>query len=133
MRENVKLAIIAEIATKHSIKDIAEILWIEYAMLESKYSSIMYLISRLSQEEGFKNVSKNLGIPQKRWQNIIPYKYIDILMPSRGMKIYYGYKILELRCRLMPDQALEVIRGAGNTEYTKAEGLPNGDVVLSQG
>ena len=47
------------------------------------------------------------------------------------MKIFYGSKTLEIASALTPAQALEVIKGMGNSEFTKAEALPNGDVVLS--
>lgn len=47
------------------------------------------------------------------------------------MKIFYGSKTLELATPLSAAQALEVIKGMGNPEFTKTEVLPNGDVVLS--
>ena len=47
------------------------------------------------------------------------------------MKIFYGSKTLELQSALTATQALEVVKGMGFPEFTSAEALPNGDVILS--
>lgn len=47
------------------------------------------------------------------------------------MVIFYGTKSLTIETQLTPAQALEVVKGMGNPEFTVATALPNGDVQLS--
>ena len=126
MKDELKLKLLTTLRLNYALTDVALKVGISDRKINKKFRSMRQLITAIHMEDGIREVSRNLGIPQKRWLRVL-----GIEVPHRGMWVYYGCLKLELSTSLTPAQTLKVMQDLGHPELTKAEGLPNGDVILS--